>query len=439
MTDTDPLSPDSVLQDILARAREAKLRVEAIAPAHDTGAPRFRLELKSFPAARSVVFGIGNRNLEALRKSHFETSVAFSHCEGFCNPSDHFVCFELLALRLPMPFIARRLGLAHSVDQSLFEDQNNEEDTRTGEVDSLRWVIPFRASEVSLALSFRSEPFLDAITEREVQFHPRPKIRLIISELPEGNPAELYESATSIATSLLFHLDTTQDVTMRVSPRRERPIPAIGRGAVRVRPNVALKGIADPDPVSFYMYARASGGLPLVQYLAMYQVLEYYFPMFAEQLRCRRLSQILRDPRFDAFSETDITRAVHSVLGSGNARGPSERQQLQAVLESCVAAPDLLSLIVDDDRLCSAVGRKDGLSRFRINPKNEQTSLITQVAARVYDIRCRIVHAKLSDEDTASPAPLMPYSSEAGEMAEDLHLIRYLAQRAIIANIRPFS
>ncbi|MFI1994878.1 hypothetical protein [Actinoplanes sp. NPDC020271] len=71
-----------------------------------------------------------------------------------------------------------------------------------------------------------------------------------------------------------------------------------------------------------------------------------------------------------------------------------------------------------------------------INPGDSHTSLVHQIADRIYSLRCRIVHSKDSHADTE---PLHPFGPEAKRLRHDLHLIRFVAQHVLIAASKPAS
>jgi hypothetical protein len=78
------------------------------------------------------------------------------------------------------------------------------------------------------------------------------------------------------------------------------------------------------------------------------------------------------------------------------------------------------------------MSEKDGLTGIpAINLKEGAPRLTEQVAARMYAIRCRIVHAK--DARDAYAEPLLPYSREASQLGQDLVLAEFLCQKVIIA------
>ena len=58
--------------------------------------------------------------------------------------------------------------------------------------------------------------------------------------------------------------------------------------------------------------------------------------------------------------------------------------------------------------------------------------MATEVSSRLYEIRCRIVHAKVAD-DAVEAEPLLPYTSEEQNLTEDVALMKFIAAKVIAA------
>jgi len=71
-----------------------------------------------------------------------------------------------------------------------------------------------------------------------------------------------------------------------------------------------------------------------------------------------------------------------------------------------------------------------------LTPLDKNNKLTNQVANRIYDIRCRIVHAKEDGGPSGNPEVLLPFSAEADLLDPDVMLVRYVAQKVIIAGRR---
>jgi hypothetical protein len=65
---------------------------------------------------------------------------------------------------------------------------------------------------------------------------------------------------------------------------------------------------------------------------------------------------------------------------------------------------------------------------------DSQPSLRRQIAERIYDLRCRIVHSKQSHTDAE---PLHPFGSEAKRLRHDMHLVRFVAQHVLTTSSKP--
>jgi hypothetical protein len=70
-----------------------------------------------------------------------------------------------------------------------------------------------------------------------------------------------------------------------------------------------------------------------------------------------------------------------------------------------------------------------------LNPQNKNLDMRTQLANRIYEIRCRIVHSK-SDGGASEIPILLPFSKEAELLSADVQLLRFLAQKVLLAGSR---
>lgn len=189
----------------------------------------------------------------------------------------------------------------------------------------------------------------------------------------------------------------------------------------------------DENGLSLFNYAsdRDRSGLdraPLVTYLSYYQVLEYFMPIHSKAAALNKLRQILKDPRFDPDDDRRVSRVLAVAVAGG--REDSERGQLRSTIDACVDEVDLMEFL-ETEELFEALNDKKRVVDVRtINQKDRTLPLNHQIAERVYDIRCRIVHTKDSDSSDRG-APIFPTSEEAQNLEPDIALVRYLAKRAV--------
>jgi len=193
-------------------------------------------------------------------------------------------------------------------------------------------------------------------------------------------------------------------------------------------------------PLSLYANAKNASGFPLLQFLSYYQVLEYYYPLYTDLEVQKKIKLLLADPAFQSNSTDDISRLISIMHSSKDLSIRNERVQLETTLSNCVIPEKL------DDFLNSDNSLKDFLTSSKaggsIAPpltfsKGSQ-SLISQIAQRIYSLRCRIVHTKSDASDDYSK-PLLPFSKEADKLEADIAVVGFLARSVLIANNRPIN
>jgi hypothetical protein len=242
----------------------------------------------------------------------------------------------------------------------------------------------------------------------------------------------------SVTSALFFEMDLRHNITLRLV----RPRPALrARDPVQVTGKPEEPALRLPtkkysnDAVSLYTYARSATDMPLLQFLAYYQCIEYFFPQYWNNELLSRLRRTLSDPRFNTDNDRDLGRLLQVVSSGG--RGAPEREQLRTTIEACIDQSELRSLLEDElDGYLEGLSDKNRLRGVRaLAIKDRNHPLTNQVADRIYDLRCRVVHSK--DEGTSAyPEVLLPFGREADRLGPDIALIRAIAQKVIIAGRR---
>ncbi len=190
------------------------------------------------------------------------------------------------------------------------------------------------------------------------------------------------------------------------------------------------------DAASLYLYARnLPHQMPLLEYLAYYQVIEHYLPTFTKIAAIVRIRNMLKDPRFDHSDDVAVGRLIEAVLPGGRTM-PSEREQVFTTVDACLDNVALADFFEIRPATARALHDKRWITGVRpINPGDSNTGLVKQVSDRIYDLRCRIVHSKESFSNGAGP--LRPFEPEGIRLRHDLHLIRFVAQHVLIASSVP--
>lgn len=181
--------------------------------------------------------------------------------------------------------------------------------------------------------------------------------------------------------------------------------------------------------------------MPLLQFLAFYQVLEYYFPIASRREAINQTRSILKHPSFTVNDDHDMIRLLDAIAVSRSGAFGDERSQLRAVVESYVTAQDIRAFLNADEKFVEFyAGGKDWktVSEVKIPLNNPTSDLRTEISERIYDLRCKIVHAK-SDGGPAKSDTLLPFSNEAELLGFDIEVIRYIALQALTATSTPID
>lgn len=194
----------------------------------------------------------------------------------------------------------------------------------------------------------------------------------------------------------------------------------------------------DEGPSSLYWYGRSALGMPLLQFLAFYQVIEYYYPTYSQEEAKRRIRAILKDPTFRTDRDGDIGKVLTAVSGHGRGFG-DERSQLRATINACVDTNELREYLEEnEERFEFFSAKQKGLTDHKLPLNNSDADLRAPVADLIYDIRCKIVHTK-GESSEGEVELLLPFSKEAELLFFDIELMQYVARKVLIAAGAPLS
>lgn len=243
------------------------------------------------------------------------------------------------------------------------------------------------------------------------------------------------------AGSVLFQLDLLADAALVLE--RERKRTPFGRRAKRLSPGPADLQYPntqfDSAPLSLYWYGRSASGMPLLQFLAFYQVIEFYFPIYSQSEAQRRLKSLLKDPTFRNDRDADVAKLLAAIHVSRSGAFGDERSQLRATLNECVDAEALRAYLEEDEsRKNFFLIKSKSLPYHRVPLANKTADLRNDVADRIYDIRCKIVHTKTDYRDD-NVEFLLPFTHEAEQLSDDIELVQYIAQVALVFSSAPFN
>ena len=269
---------------------------------------------------------------------------------------------------------------------------------------------------------------------------PKPRLSLKISRDGLTQHDAALELLQRLSDALFFQIDLIHEVSLTLGrDRRSAAKRRYGKRQNKSREVAFPTHEYDSAPISLYWYARSAVGMPLLQFLAFYQVIEYYYPTYSQAEARRKIRGILKDPSFRGDRDADLGRVLSSIHVSRSGAFGDERSQLRATLSECVDPESLREFIeADKARAVFLSSKTKGLCEQKIAIGNPNADLRVEVAERIYEIRCKIVHTK-SDAKNGEFELLLPFSKEAEQLSHDIDLAQFLAQKVLIAASSPLQ
>ena len=395
---------------------------------------------------RSIVFPAGESNrriflfpadLRYFRTLDFENYTFLDHYEAIWNRQTNAIeaGLTLAYPQVPISRVIRQISNFEDLDPPAASDDNdNNEDVEevvVSELPALRtdggmpnnWRILLTKGSVSIELSLPSIEF------REIVRESRWRVTLKLSGIAHEGYDQALRSLQDIGNAFTFELDVRNNVQL-VLARTRIPGARTSREAAQL-PARFPEATYPQEPLELYKYGRSASGLPLLQFLAYYQVVEFFFPIYSRQEVTRRLRIALKQPKFDVNNDIALNKVLSIILPEGRT-GISEREQLRLTLRACLEPGMIREFIESSPEYGPHFTAKNQVIRGagRILLYDGQPDLRDQAADRIYAIRNRVVHTKQDGTDTAVDL-LLPSSPEAHSMAPDVELIRLVAQHVI--------
>jgi hypothetical protein len=255
---------------------------------------------------------------------------------------------------------------------------------------------------------------------------------ILIEGVSFASASEANEILTTYANSLFFDLEFQIGVPVML-----QRYPAGGQ-APSIKGNLELPDIRfpvvkyDPIPLDLYWYGRGADGMPLLRFLAYYQILEYYFSTFAARSVTQRVRNVLKNPEFRFDDDKQIDRLIASARTGHSNSNSSERALLVATIRGATEPNDLRDFLCSsENRKAHVCGNKSKLSSKRVLTDKGDDELYATMSDRIYDIRCRIVHAKADASDER--LQIYPFSKESKHLIYDIEVVQFIACQVLIS------
>jgi hypothetical protein len=237
-----------------------------------------------------------------------------------------------------------------------------------------------------------------------------------------------------LTNSVLFDIDMRTGVALGLTTRR-------GRISRPLSPPDDLQSLRLPrvqyarEALSLYWHGRRAVGFPLLQFLAYYQSIEYYFIFFSQQEIVKKLRHLFKRPGFDPNRDSDMAQLLSTAHRSRSGTN-DERSYLRATIQECIDPEGLRKFFTDEPtRQQFFKSNYRIISEVKVQPDRDDPELLGQVCDRIYDIRCNIVHSKQGSKDQLEL--LIPSSPVVEQLVFDIELVQYVSRYVLIAASTP--
>lgn len=140
---------------------------------------------------------------------------------------------------------------------------------------------------------------------------------------------------------------------------------------------------------------------------------------------------ILKNPTFRIDKDTDIINIINIISQNKSGGTGSELDQLTSTIRTCVSHEEVREFL-NIDYIKNFLLSPQGKAFHQIPIKQSADDLRNDLAKRIYDIRCRIVHTK-ADGGKSKVDLLLPFSKEAKLLSCDVEIVKFIA-RAVLIN-----
>ena len=268
---------------------------------------------------------------------------------------------------------------------------------------------------------------------RELLFKP---LTVRVHNLSESHILNAVKRSSRIIENCLFQLSYLKDITlwlMEEWPYRRMYRAGVFRFGDRLRTQrFPLSEINfDSDIIRLYQFGMSTN-IPELQFLAFYQVLEYFFVSISNEKLYEKLSTRIKDPRF-SLSNSNLDRLVQEVIKQRHET--DETEMLKNVLNKFVDEKGLIEFIEAYEKHLgeNIYSKRHNVFGVSIEVRLQEGHVIGNVAKHIKEIRNALVH---STDRYERRVRHIPFTKTTKKIEQDIPLMKFLAERVIIASAK---
>lgn len=393
-----------------------------------------------FPVARNheEIRVYDDDDLETILDTDFVKYRGISNYEAIWSSELKSVECEIQEPRLMLPsrFLFKRLAQIFEVCEEYKDDMGmvNPSEVLLFKNDTFKITVGFCSKQFAFLSWYKDGRRVDL-----KKLNERYRITLKIENIDIETEETAKKLLEKISNTLFYQIDVLCDFAITIAPRRRTREERMSR--MRREPqkdidnlNLTLDYEYDNVPMSLYWFALSNTESPIFMYFALYQVLEYYFPIYSTVEIKERIRNLMKVPGFNINSETDMMNLLKIMSSNGVNSLGDEREQLDNVLRHIVVGEDVSTFIKEREYLKDYYSGKESK---KISDKklrlDDNIGIIEDLANRIYDIRCRIVHNKASE----TSKKILPKTREESLLRNEIDVLKFVVQKTMIVNSKP--
>lgn len=366
----------------------------------------------------------GLSNYEAIWSSELNIIECEVNFPRYGMAPNRFLLRKLFSLLDPK--VCTQIGNEHDAEYpalTLFSDEQ------------IKVSIGYSSIEFAFLSTYKERHYFYDLQKDRCRF----KLTLKIENINPKTEEEAQKILEKVSNSLFYQIDILFETTISLSPRRVNNVQQLRRREKTDLINLGQKELIldyeyDDIPMSLYWFAKSSISSSIFQYFALYQVLEYYYPIYTTNDLKEKIQNIVKDPRFNINNNSDVLRLLNIIKSNSRNDIGDEREQLNITLQKITSGDEIINFINDNEYLLEYFSSKNAKNlsdnKLRLSDK---IGIVSDVAKRIYDIRCRIVHNKASETDKK----ILPMTKDVNYLDNEVALLEFLARKAIISNSHP--
>lgn len=185
------------------------------------------------------------------------------------------------------------------------------------------------------------------------------------------------------------------------------------------------------DAIRFYQFGMSTN-IPELQFLAFYQVLEYFFISTSNERLYEKLSNKMKDPRF-IISNSNLDNLAQIVMR--HKQETDETEMLRNVMKKYLNEKDLIEFILAYEKHLNQkiYSKKHDVFGISVEIKLEEGHVFGNLAKHIKEIRNALVH---STDRYERKKRHIPFSKTTRRIELDILLMKFLAERVIIASAK---